>query len=191
MIDLVRADGELVEVQTGGFGPLGPKLDGLLDDHRVRIVHPVAAERRIVRVGEGGEVLSARRSPRRATVVEIFDKLRHVPVAAGASEPDARGAADARGPHARAGADQTPPAHARPGQRRLVEVIERVELRDAGRRAERAAGPAGRAVHHARAGEARCACPTMLAQRTVYCLELMELLEPAGKRGRAPLHRVV
>ena len=27
VIDLVRADGELVEVQTGGFGALGTKLD--------------------------------------------------------------------------------------------------------------------------------------------------------------------
>ena len=26
-----------------GFGPLGPKLDGLLDQHRMRIVHPVPA----------------------------------------------------------------------------------------------------------------------------------------------------
>lgn len=38
MIDLVRADGELVEVQTGGFGALGGKLDALLDEHRMRIV---------------------------------------------------------------------------------------------------------------------------------------------------------
>ena len=42
VIDLVRADGELVEIQTGGFSPLGPKLDALLDGHRMRIVHPVA-----------------------------------------------------------------------------------------------------------------------------------------------------
>ena len=58
VIDLVRADGELVEVQTGGFGALGPKLDGLLDEHRVRIVQPVAADRRILRIDEQG------RSPR-------------------------------------------------------------------------------------------------------------------------------
>src|SRR5689334_5667467 len=67
VIDLVRADGELVEVQTGGFGALGAKLDALLDRHRVRIVHPVAAERRIVRVDEHGEVVAARRSPKRGT----------------------------------------------------------------------------------------------------------------------------
>jgi hypothetical protein len=73
VIDLVRADGELVEVQTGGFGALGAKLDALLDEYRVRIVHPVAAERRIVRRNEEGEVVSVRRSPKRATVVEVFD----------------------------------------------------------------------------------------------------------------------
>ena len=79
VIDLIRADGELVEVQTGGFGPLGAKLDALLDRHRFRIVHPVAAKRRIVRVDEHGEVLSIRRSPKCATVVEVFDKLTAFP----------------------------------------------------------------------------------------------------------------
>ena len=75
VIDLVRADGELVEVQTGGFGALGRKLDALLDEHRVRIVHPIAAERRIVRVDEHGEVVGSRRSPKPATAVAVFDKL--------------------------------------------------------------------------------------------------------------------
>ena len=64
VIDLVRADGELVEVQTGGFSPLRAKLDALLDRHRMRIVHPVPAQRRIIRVDEHGEVLSTRPSPK-------------------------------------------------------------------------------------------------------------------------------
>ena len=51
------------------------KLDALLDEHRIRVVHPVAAERRIVRVDEHGQVLGARRSPKRATAVAVFDKL--------------------------------------------------------------------------------------------------------------------
>ena len=38
-------------------------------------MHPVAAERRIVRVDEHGEVLGARRSPKRVTAVAVFDKL--------------------------------------------------------------------------------------------------------------------
>src|SRR3954452_3537545 len=49
VIDLVRADGELVEIQTGSFSPLRAKLDALLDGHRIRIVHPVPAQRRIIR----------------------------------------------------------------------------------------------------------------------------------------------
>ena len=31
-------------------------------------------------------------------------------------------------------------------------------------------------------------CNTMLAQRTLYCLRAIGVVEPAGKRGRAPLH---
>ena len=79
VIDLIRAHGELVEIQTGGFGPLGAKLDALLDRHRFRIVHPVAAQRRIVRVDTHGEVLSIRRSPKCPTVLEVFDKLTAFP----------------------------------------------------------------------------------------------------------------
>ena len=75
VIDLVRADRELVEVQTGSFGALGNKLDALLDEHRMRIVHPVAAERRIVRADEYGHMVSARRSPKRATAVAVFEQL--------------------------------------------------------------------------------------------------------------------
>ncbi len=43
VIDLVRADGELVEIQTGSFSPLRSKMDALLDGYRVRIVHPIPA----------------------------------------------------------------------------------------------------------------------------------------------------
>src|SRR5689334_24366774 len=75
VIDLVRADGELVEIQTGGFAPLRAKLDALLDRHRMRIVHPVPARRSVVRVDEAGEVLSRRASPKRASAPAIFEGL--------------------------------------------------------------------------------------------------------------------
>jgi hypothetical protein len=51
------------------------KLDALLDVHRFGIVYPVAPERRIVRVDAAGEITSARRSSRRATVVDVIDEL--------------------------------------------------------------------------------------------------------------------
>src|SRR5690348_6313417 len=129
VIDLVRADGELVEVQTNGFAPLGLKLDALLDEHRIRIVYPVAAERRIVRLDEDGEITAVRRSPRRRGVVDVFDRLVALPSLLThpnltievllLREDHVRGI-----PGTRTGRRKRDP-----GERRLVEVLNRVELR--------------------------------------------------------------
>ncbi len=190
VIDLVRADGELVEVQTGGFGPLGPKLDALLDDHRVRIVHPVAAERRIIRVDGSGEVLSTRRSPRRATVVDLFDKLVAFPSLLAHPHLTLEvllGREDhIRGPEPVRVRRRTRDS----GERRLVEVLDRVELRTPAD-VLAALPPLPEEPFSTRELAALLGCPTVLAQRTVYCLRLMELIEPAGKRRHTPLHRRV
>ena len=164
VIDLVRADGELVEVQTGGFGALGRKLDALLDDHRIRVVHPVAAERRIVRLDEHGEVLGARRSPKRVTAVAVFDELVAFPSLL--SHPNLTiEVLLCREDHVRAPAPVRGRRFMRdPGERRLIAVLERIEL------------------------AARLRCSTQLAQRTLYCLRAIGIVEPAGRRGRAPLH---
>ena len=187
VIDLVRADGELVEVQTGGFGALGKKLDALLDDHRVRIVHPVAAERRIVRVDEHGEVLAARRSPKRATAVEVFDKLVAFPALL--THPHLTiEVLLLREDHIRRPQPVTTRRRTRdPGERRLVGVIDRLELRTPAD--VLAALPALPPEPFSTRELAAClSCGTVLAQRTLYCLRAIGLVEPAGKRGRAPLH---
>ena len=191
VIDLVRADGELVEIQTGSFTPLGPKLDGLLDDHRVRIVHPVCAVRRILRVSEAGEVLSSRRSPRRGGALDVFDKLVAWPSLIGhpnlvlevllCAEDHVRGEAPTR--IRRRTRD--------PGERRLTEVLDRVELRTP--RDALALLPHPLPDGEFTTSELRetLGCPTVLAQRVVYCLRAMDVIAPCGKRGRAPLHRAV
>ena len=151
VIDLVRADGELVEVQTGGFGALGRKLDALLDEHRIRIVYPVAAERRIVRVDEHGEVLGVRRSPKRATVVAVFDKLVAFPSLL--THPNLTiEVLLLREEHIRRPRPVTTRGRTRdPGERRMVEVLDQVALRTA--QDILAALPAlpRRAVQHTRA----------------------------------------
>lgn len=186
-IDLVRADGELVEIQTGGFGPLGPKLDALLDEHRVRIVFPVAAERRIVRVDAHGEVLSARRSPKRATVVELFDRLVTFPSLLGhphlTIEVLLLAEDHVRGPEPVKKRRRTRD----PGERRLVEVLSRVELRTPEDVLRALPALPAEPFTTRELGEV-LGCPRMLAQRTVFCLRGMGLVEAAGKRGRAPLH---
>lgn len=77
VVDLVRADGELVEVQTRGLNKIVPKVLGLAAaGHRVRVVHPVAVETRIHRLDPAsGELLSTRRSPKRGDLWSLFDEL--------------------------------------------------------------------------------------------------------------------
>jgi hypothetical protein len=75
-IDAIGADGTLVEIQTGPLSPLRRKLTHLLPAHRVRVVKPVALTRRVVRrVRRDGADLSARRSPKRGSAVDVFDDL--------------------------------------------------------------------------------------------------------------------
>lgn len=187
VIDLVRADGELVEVQTGGFGALGRKLDALLDGHRVRIVHPIAAERRIVRVDEHGEVVAARRSPKRATAVEVFDKLVAFPALL--SHPNLTiEVLLLREDHIRRPQPTVKRGRTRdPGERRLVDLLDRIVLRTP--QDVVAALPALPSEPFSTRELADClGCGTVLAQRTLYCLRSIGIVDRAGMRGRAPLH---
>ncbi|MCP4959728.1 MAG: hypothetical protein GY925_10720 [Actinomycetia bacterium] len=73
VVDLERSD-DIVEVQTGSLGAMGTKLDRLLSDHRVVVVHPIAAETILVKAGR-----SDRRSPKKGKPVDIFDELVSIP----------------------------------------------------------------------------------------------------------------
>jgi hypothetical protein len=191
VIDLVRADGELVEIQTGGFGPLGPKLDALLDDHRMRIVHPVAAERRIVRVDDAGEVLSARRSPLRGSALTLFERLVTFPSLVGHPNLVVE-VLLCREDHVRAPEARLTRSRRRtkdPGQRRLVDVLDRVEVRAPADALALLGAPLPPAPFTTREVAELAACAPRLAGQAVYCLRAMEVIEPAGKRGNAPLHR--
>jgi hypothetical protein len=187
VIDLVRADGELVEVQTGNFGALGKKLDVLLDEHRVRVVHPVAAERRIVRVDEHGEVLGARRSPKRATAAAVFDKLVAFPSLL--THPNLTvEVLLLREDHIR----RPEPVRRRrrtrdPGERRLVDVLGSVTIATPGDILA-ALPPLPDEPFGTRELTPLLGGGTVLAQRTLYCLRIAGIVEPAGKRGRAPLY---
>jgi hypothetical protein len=187
VIDLVRADGELVEVQTGGFGALGNKLDALLDEHRMRIVHPIAAERRIVRVDDRGQVLGARRSPKRATAVALFGKLVAFPALL--THPNLTiEALLLREDHIRRARPSIARGRTRDaGERRLVDVVDRIVLRTSDD--VRAVLPALPVEPFSARELAAClGCGTVLAQRTLYCLRSIGVVERAGKRGQAPLH---
>jgi hypothetical protein len=80
-IDLVRGE-QLIEIQTGSFAALRPKLAHFLPDRPVRVVLPVIVEKVLVRIDAGGsldEPVSRRRSPKRQREVDLFAELVHLP----------------------------------------------------------------------------------------------------------------
>ena len=189
VIDLVRG-GLLIEIQTAGFTPLRRKLESLLQSHRVRVVAPVALTRRIVRVTDDGEVLSARRSPKSGRVEDVFSRLVSIPALLAherfelevvlTHEDEVRvyreGQAWRRRGWVVAG-------------RSLVGVERSVNLRtpqDAVALLPRALPPVFDTAELARA----VGCDRRLAQQIAYCLRHAGAVVPGEKRGRAALYRL-
>lgn len=73
VVDVVRCD-SLIEIQTGRFAAMSRKLDRLLDDHHVHIVHPIAVDTWIERRDH-----PTRKSPKHGCLHDIFAELVSVP----------------------------------------------------------------------------------------------------------------
>ncbi len=74
-IDAIRGD-ELIEVQCASLSAIRRKCHDLLTRHSVRVVKPVIVRTRIARAKKsGGPVLSRRLSPKRGSVLDIFEDL--------------------------------------------------------------------------------------------------------------------
>lgn len=82
VVDLVKAPGTgdelLVEIQTGSFGSMGKKLDHLLGEHRLLLVHPIAVRTRLER-RDADRSIRSRRSPKRGSIYSMFDELVSIP----------------------------------------------------------------------------------------------------------------
>jgi hypothetical protein len=74
-IDAVAGD-ELVEIQHGSLAAIRDKVRVLLAEHTVRVVKPLLASKMLVkRAGRYGRVVDRRLSPKRSTVLCLFDEL--------------------------------------------------------------------------------------------------------------------
>lgn len=81
VVDLLRSDGSVVEVQTRHLYALLPKVRALAGAGiRVRVVHPIA-ETLVIRRRDpdSGLIVSARKSPKRGDVWSLFDELVRAP----------------------------------------------------------------------------------------------------------------
>ena len=74
--DVVNGN-QIVEIQTRGFGALRKKLPVFLSTHSLKLVHPIAQKRTIVKVQNDAE--SRRVSPKHGSLFDIFSELVYIP----------------------------------------------------------------------------------------------------------------
>lgn len=78
MVADVLTDGQIFEIQTGGFYPLRKKIDWYLTHtaYRVTVVHPIAAVRYLSWIDPvSGQIISRTRSPKRGRVRDAAGEL--------------------------------------------------------------------------------------------------------------------
>ncbi len=77
-IDAVCKD-LLVEIQTSSFYQLKAKLSTLLENHKVRVAHPIAAEKWIIYLpADGDEAIRRRKSPKHGRYEHLFRELVYI-----------------------------------------------------------------------------------------------------------------
>ena len=189
-IDLVR-DGLLVEFQTGNFGAMKRKLTALLPDHRVRLVHPIAAEKWIVKVGgRGGKnQLSRRKSPKHGCVDDIFEELVSLPALL--AEPNF--SLEVLMTQEEEVRRQDRRKRRRDGwataERRLLDVVDRWVFETPTDLADLLPPelPETFTTTDIAKGTGR---PLWIAQKMAYCLRESGVLTPIGKQGRSILYHL-
>jgi len=188
IIDLVRGD-LLIEIQTRSFWSLKRKLARLTENHRVRLVHPIPAERWIVKYAADGETLIERRkSPKKGYVEQIFSELvsfpdlierEHFSLEVLLIREEQIWCNDGQGSWRRKGWSVT--------DRRLLEVIYRVTFHA---KEDFLALVPETVLPEFTAKELASSIkqPSYIASRMVYCLRNMGAIEQVGKKGRAYLY---
>jgi hypothetical protein len=71
--------GEIIEVQTASFGPIKEKVKDLTQNSKVRIIHPIIAQKHIELFDLDGGLLHKRKSPREGSIWDLFSALVHAP----------------------------------------------------------------------------------------------------------------
>jgi hypothetical protein len=158
----------------------------------MRVVFPIPALRRIVRVDDQGEVVSVRRSARKGTPLDLFDRLVSWPTLVAhpnltielllCDEDHVRGPEAGRSRSGRRTRD--------PGQRRLNAVIERIALQTPADALALLPVEALSAPFTTRQLAAQLGTTRILATRIIYCLRALDLVVKDGADGRAPLYKL-
>lgn len=74
-IDVV-CDNELIEIQHGSLAAIRDKVADLTTTHRVLVVKPIVIGKLLVKLkSQGGRVVERRLSPKRGSILDLFDEL--------------------------------------------------------------------------------------------------------------------
>jgi hypothetical protein len=187
VVDIVRG-GLLVEIQTGGFAPLRHKLERLLETRDVRLVVPLPLSRRIVRLSADGEVLSARRSPRRGRPEDVFARLVSIPALLAHPRFELELLLTHEDEHRRQEPGRAWRRHGWVVCGRTLASVDRTLFLRTPRDALRLLPELPDRFDTADLADA-AACTRRLAQQMTYCLRAMGVLADDGRRGRAVLYR--
>ena len=189
-IDAVRED-VLIEIQCASLSAIRDKIRRLLRRHRVLVVKPLAANKRLVkRNRRRGRIVSRRYSPSHATFHDLFLELVHfvrvfphprLSVEVLLTDQEEHRLPPLRGRRWR--------ARYRVEDRRLIEIRERLTFRTATDLLRLL--PASVPNPFTTADIARESdIPRWLAQKMAYCLRETGAAESVGKRGNAILYRM-
>lgn len=135
IIDLLRTHAhgkqELIEIQTKNFAAIAQKLGSLVKNYRVRLVYPIPVEKWITRITATGEFIRRRKSPKRGKPIDLFTELIRAPdllrqknlvIEILLTKEEEIWCEDGKGSWRRKGASRK--------DRKLLEVIDRIELKD-------------------------------------------------------------
>lgn len=190
VVDVVQADGLLVEVQTGNFTAIRTKLRTLVCDYPLRLVYPIPARKWIVRrEADALEPISRRRSPRKGSLCHLFYELVRMPRLLAepnftlevvlTEEEEVRSYRQTRRRRRWRWLAE---------ERCLLEVVERRLFTSPADLAALLPTSLPETFDTADLA-ARLQEPRQLAQKMVYCLRELSCLEIAGKAGNALLYR--
>jgi hypothetical protein len=191
IIDLVRND-ILIEIQTKNFSAMGKKLRNLVLNHRVRLIHPIAITKWIIKLESNGEtIISRRKSPKLGSVYNLFDELIRIPDLMNNDnfsielimiiEEEIR-IDDGKGSWRRKGISII--------DRRLLEVVKKVKLIDKDDFRmfipEDIVKPFSNRTLSIAVG-----VPINKIRKTTYCLKKMNLIKEVGKKGNELLFELI
>lgn len=185
VIDIVRGD-LLIEIQTQGFGAMKRKLLALVENHAVRLVHPIPEQKWLVKLSANPDAPAVRRkSPKRNGVEAIFKELVSFPELMAHKNFSLEALLIFEEEILRQGKRWR---RRRKGwltvERRLLEVRQQVRFEQPTDLL--ATLPPGMSEPFTTADLAAAArIPRRLAQQMAYCLRKLELVEAVGKQGNA------